>query len=110
MAGRHQMLRHIDCAWEIAGNRKVIGFFIVEGRASNGGVPEQWLEYARETVAPYSIASSLPHRGPEEQNGIAACFAGVATWQMVCAAVGLAWDSLPNEAPDVPTPVALKRR
>lgn len=31
MPVRHQMLRHLDGAWEIAAGRSVIGFFIVEG-------------------------------------------------------------------------------
>ena len=31
MPGRDQMMRHIDCAWEIRGTRKVFGFYLVEG-------------------------------------------------------------------------------
>jgi hypothetical protein len=32
MPHRHQMLRHLDCAWEVRGQRAVLGFFIVEGQ------------------------------------------------------------------------------
>ena len=95
MPVRHQMLRHIDCAWEIAGKRKVIGFFIVEGNGA-ADIPARWLEFARQTVSPDSIASSLPHRGPEEQRGIAAAFAGVTTWQAVCEEFGIPWNALPK--------------
>jgi hypothetical protein len=98
MAVRHQMLRHIDCAWEVAGNRKIIGFFIVEGQGADCLVPAAWIEYARQTVAPGVVASSLPHRGPEEQHGIASCFAGVATWQRLCKEFNLDWAALPDVA------------
>ena len=96
MAGRHQMLRHIDCVWEIAGNRKIIGFFIVEGGGNDCLVPKAWIEYARQTVAPDAVASSLPHRGPEEQKGIASCFAGVTTWQRLCKEFNQNWEALPD--------------
>jgi hypothetical protein len=97
MPGRHQMLRHMDCAWEIAGRRKVLGFFIVEGENEDGEVPEKWIDFSRQTIAPESIASSLPHRGPEEQQAIASCFIGVTTWQNVCSEFGLDWDALPGQ-------------
>jgi len=90
MPGRHQMLRHIDCAWEVAGKRRVVGFFIVEG-GSDREVPAAWLEYAKRTSESDAIRSSLPHRGPEEQEGIGSCFAGVTTWQRVCAECGVDW-------------------
>jgi len=84
MANRHQMLRHIDCAWEIAGNRRVIGFFIVDGHDADCAVPINWINYAKQTISSEAIASSLPHRSLEEQKGIASCFAGVITWQRLC--------------------------
>lgn len=96
MPDRHQMLQHIDCAWEMACRRKVIGFFIVEGTARDPQVPPQWLEYARQTVSPEAIASSLPHRGPEEQRAIASAFAGVTTWQRVCQEFGIVFEALPD--------------
>jgi hypothetical protein len=91
MTGRHQMLRHIDCGWEIKGKRKVIGFFIVEGNGTEGGVPPFWLDQARKTISREAITSSLPHRGPEEQEGIAGCFLGVTTWQRVCKEFEIDW-------------------
>ena len=98
MPGRHQMLRHIDCAWEIAKGRTVIGFFIVEGDAAGLEVPEPWLAYARETLTPEAVASSLPHRDPDEQAEIVACFTGVTTWQRICGEFDLDWVRLPDTA------------
>lgn len=100
MKGRHQMLRHLDCAWEIRGNKKVVGFFIVEGQGKSGDVPPDWLTYAKELVSPDVIKKSLPHRGPEEQAQIAAAFVGVTTWQKVCQEfrdLGLEYLKLPDE-------------
>jgi len=97
MAGRHQMLRHSDCAWEIAGTRRVIGFFIVEGIANTCEVPAAWIDYAKQTLAPEAVASSLPHRSPEVQKGISSSFAGVTTWQRVCKKFNLDWTKLPDE-------------
>lgn len=37
MPVRHQMLRHLDGAWEIRGSRSVYGFFIVEGAPERPG-------------------------------------------------------------------------
>jgi len=91
MAGRHQMLRHIDCAWEIKGKRQVFGFFIVEGEGTEIRVSSFWLDQARKTISREAIISSLPHRGPEEQEGIAGCFLGVTTWQRVCKEFGIDW-------------------
>lgn len=96
MAVRHQMLRHIDCALEIAGDREVVGFFIVEGNADTGEVPAAWIDYARQTRAPEAVASSLPHRSPEVQKGISSSFVGVTTWQRVCREFDLDWTNLPD--------------
>jgi hypothetical protein len=82
MPARHQMLRHMDAAWEIANGRRVLGFFIVEGGAS-GEVPPAWLEAARNTLAPGSVAASLPHRTAAERDAITRGFLGVTTWQQV---------------------------
>lgn len=100
MAGRHQMIRHIDCAWEIKGRRQVIGFFIVEGDGPQGDMPPAWLDYARNTVTPASIDSSLPHRGPEERRSIASCFAGITTWQRICREFEIDFDQLIDKVYD----------
>jgi hypothetical protein len=100
MAGRHQMLRHLDGAWEARGCRRVIGFFIVEGSDDSLEPPAEWLRFSSETTNAGSLASSLPHRGPEEQHQIAEAFAGVTTWQRVCQEfqdLGLGWATLPDK-------------
>lgn len=89
MPVRHQMLRHIDCAWEIRGKKQVIGFFIVEGKAGGEQIPAKWQKFATDTIGVEAIASSLPHRGPDEQHEIASCFAGVTTWRKVCRELGV---------------------
>jgi hypothetical protein len=43
--GRHQMLRYIDCAWEIKGKRQVIAFFIVEGERKQEDVISAWFDW-----------------------------------------------------------------
>lgn len=83
MPGRHQILRHLDAAWEIRGNRAVYGMLIVEAESESSAVPEKWREAARATTTPAAIALSLPHRSAEEQAGIAASFLGVTTWQVI---------------------------
>ncbi len=82
------MLRHIDAAYEIAGNRAVLGFFIVEGDAA-GDTPNDWREAAEQTLSPEAIHGSLPHRPEAEREAIAAGFLGVTTWQLVCERLGV---------------------
>jgi hypothetical protein len=98
MQGRHQMLRHLDCAWEIKGRKQVIGFFIVEGEGTTDDVSDFWKKEATNTINQDAIASSLPHRGPEEQTAIANCFIGITTWQRICKEFGIDWNSLPDLA------------
>jgi hypothetical protein len=98
MGERHQMLRHIDCAWDVRGGRRVLGCLIVEGEGGAGGlpVPNKWIEAARLTVADQALELSLPHRSADERRGIANAFLGVTTWQQVCRTFALDWDSLPD--------------
>ncbi|MBW2316632.1 MAG: hypothetical protein JRH10_20915 [Deltaproteobacteria bacterium] len=88
LPGRHRILRHMDAAYEIAGRRPVLGFFIVEGE-SESEFPSDWLEAAHETLSPEAIEHSLPHRPPAEREAIARGFLGVTTWQEVCDRCGL---------------------
>jgi len=96
MRVRHQMLRHIDCSWEIRGLKKVCGFFIVEG---DGGadaydVPERWIEASQNTISEDALNGSLRHRKPNEISDIARCFLGVTTWQRVCSEFKIDWELL----------------
>jgi len=88
LPGRHQMLRHLDAAYEVAGRRAVLGFFLVEGGES-GEPPPAWLDAARATLAPETLAASLPHRPEPEREAIARGFLGVATWQELADRCGL---------------------
>jgi len=98
MPCRHQMFRHIDCAWEIRGSRQVIGFFIVEGNGTDLSVPNNWKMFAQNTITEEVVTASLPHRGPIEQQGIASSFAGVTTWQCICDKFGIVYGDLPDKA------------
>jgi F0F1-type ATP synthase assembly protein I len=97
MPVRHQMLRHIDAAWEIRGHRVVYGFFIVEAEEGSVEVPQNWIDASQRTIAPEALAESLPHRSPAERDGITRAFLGVTTWQAVCAVFGISSDELPDE-------------
>lgn len=89
MAGRHQMLRHIDAAWEIRGDRAVYGMFIVEAMPGTEDVPELWRQAAKDTCSDAAILSSLPHRSSTDQEGIRRAMVGVTTWQRIVASFGL---------------------
>lgn len=98
MQRRHQMLRHIDAAWEIRGHRRVFGLMIVEGNtlADPCVVPPEWSRAVALETDPLTIASSLPHRGPEEQRAIANAFLGATTWHAVAREFELPDTVLPN--------------
>lgn len=102
MPVRHQMLRHIDAAWDEVQPKRLFGFFIVEGTgdASSIDVPDHWLQAAFDTVSADVILRSLPHRSGEERVHIAKCFLGATTWQAVCRAFGISWSSLPDLVTD----------
>lgn len=89
MAGRHQMLRHIDAAWEIRGDRAVYGMFIVEAMPGTDEVPELWQQAAKDTRSDAAIHSSLPHRSLADREGIRQAMVGVTTWQRIVTAFGL---------------------
>lgn len=95
MPARHQILRHMDAAFEIVGRRRLFGFFLVEGEA-DGAIPPQWVQHCSETLAAPAIEGSLPHRSEKERGLIAQAFLGVATWQMACQALSVPFDSLPE--------------
>jgi len=98
MPGRHQMLRHIDCAWSVRGHRSVFGFFAVSGgcTAADADVPAQWVHDAAATVADEALKASLPYRTEAERALISSCFLGATTWQAICAEFELDWGKLPD--------------
>jgi hypothetical protein len=104
--GRHQMLRHLDAAWEIRGSRSVYGILIVEAEETDVGVPVLWEKAGLGVVSRRVIGTSLPHRSQDEQAGIANAFIGVATWQALCAEFGIPRsvliDTVPGATASVP--------
>lgn len=99
MPVRHQMLRHLDAAWEqLQAGQRLAGFFIVESEEGAAGhsIPQRWREAAGTTLLPEVLVGSLPHRTPIERQRIAAAFLGVTTWQRICAALNLNYTALPD--------------
>jgi hypothetical protein len=114
MRVRHQMLRHMDCAWERRAGQRVLGLFVVE--EENDRLPPGWRTAAEDTVAAKVLAASLPHRTGEERARIAEGFLGIATWEAVCREFGLDTGRLPDTVADLPqrtgrpsTPVRMRR-
>jgi hypothetical protein len=102
LSGRHQIWRHIDAAWEIRGRRRVFGFFIVQGRDSDGGLPPHWQKAFREAASNPVLDTSFPHRSSAEREAIAACMLGGTTWNELCKAFGIPLASLPRTIDDLP--------
>jgi len=98
MSTRHQMLRHLDCAWERRAGRDIFGFFIVEGGGGENGVavPPAWQAAVDATVKTDALAASLPHRTAREREAIASRFLGATTWQRVCQEFDVSWSDLPE--------------
>ncbi|MBW8003827.1 MAG: hypothetical protein FVQ80_17820 [Planctomycetes bacterium] len=96
---RHQMLRHIDCAWELSDHQHVVGFFIVEGFGGGEAidVPDIWGQACNNTVTQLTLEQSLPHRSVEEREEIANAFLGATTWQAICMEFGIDWGTLPHQ-------------
>jgi len=92
MTERHQMLRHLDGAWEIKGKRSVYGLFIVDAGVADAPltVPEKWRKAAEATVDPNVLKTSLPHRqDPADRDRIGRSLVGITTWQAITAAFDL---------------------
>lgn len=89
MPVRHQMLRHIDAAWDTRGTRTVVGLMIVEGAAGDANVPLPWRDYRRSLENSSALRESLPHRSDVERQAILNAFAGVTTWGAVVRALGV---------------------
>lgn len=99
MSIRDQMLRHMDCAWEIRGHRCVLGLYILE--AHEGALPDGWAVCAADTVREDVLSASLPHRSNGERAEIAAGFLGVTTWDEVCREFHIDPAGLPDTVNDI---------
>jgi hypothetical protein len=99
LAGRHQIWRHVDAAWEIRGRRAVYGMFIVESDAAStdGSVPEHWRTAGEQCLAQETLRRSFPHRSADEAAAISRCYLGVTTWRRVCERFHIDWRGLPHD-------------
>lgn len=98
MPRRSQLLRHMDAALDAFPQKRVLGLLIVEG---NGGADARspsshWLSECAAQYEQSMLGDSLPHRTTTERKRIADGILGVTTWQAVCGAVGVPWESLPT--------------
>jgi hypothetical protein len=86
MKVRHQMLRHLDAAWEHRAGRRIYGLYIVEAVAASNPCepPFTWHAAVESTISDEVLRGSLPHRTPDERSQIASALLGVTTWQAVC--------------------------
>lgn len=112
MKERHQMLRHLDAAWEHRQGRRIYGLFIVE--AEKDALSEEpssaWHEAVELTVSDKVLNGSLPHRSSEERSQIASALLGVTTWQAVCEEFQIPREVLiPEVLDDRPAPATTRR-
>jgi hypothetical protein len=77
---RHQMLRHLDGAWDHRDGRQVLGLIILE-EADLSAKP--WVKYASEIASPDVLRASLPHRTDEQRSLISQAFCGLTSWNAV---------------------------
>jgi hypothetical protein len=86
MRVRHQMLRHLDAAWEYRQGRRIYGLYIVEAQTGTSSTepPYTWHEAVESTISGEVLRASLPHRTADERSQIASALLGVTTWQAVC--------------------------
>jgi hypothetical protein len=113
MRVRHQMLRHLDGAWEHRQGRQVYGLFIVEAEQGTSSVEASsaWREAVELTVSPLVLNGSLPHRSSDERSQIASALLGVTTWQALCDEFQLPREILiPEVLDDRPAPGATRRK
>lgn len=89
MPERHQMLRHLDAAWDTLQGRRLVGLMIVEGLETVQGVPAPWCNYQAQLDSPEILFNSMPHRNAAERIAIRNCFKGITTWQSIIAALGI---------------------
>jgi hypothetical protein len=113
MPVRHQMLRHLDAAWEHRQGRRVYGLFIVEAEEGTASVEPSsaWHQAVEMTIAEEVLKGSLPHRTPDERSQIANALLGVTTWQVVCDEFQIPHEVLiPEVFDDRPAPGTARRK
>jgi hypothetical protein len=113
MSVRHQMLRHLDAAWEHRQGRRIYGLYIVEAEKGTTSLepPSTWREAVELTISDEVLKGSLPHRSPDERLQIASALLGVTTWQAVCDEFQIPREVLiPEVFDDRPAPGATRRK
>jgi hypothetical protein len=113
MRVRHQMLRHLDGAWEHRQGRRIYGLFIVEAEKGTTSVEPSfaWHEAVESTISDEVLKGSLPHRSSDERSQIASALLGVTTWQALCDEFQLPREVLiPEVLDDRPAPGATRRK
>ncbi len=113
MAVRHEMLRHLDAAWEHRRGRRVYGLFIVEAEEGTASVEPSpaWRQAIDTTISEEVLQGSLPHRSVEERSQIASGLLGITTWQAVCDEFQIPRDVLiPEVLDDRPEPRVTRRK
>jgi hypothetical protein len=113
MKVRHQMLRHLDGAWEHRQGRRIYGLFIVEAEQGTSSVEASsaWQEAVELTVSQQVLNGSLPHRSSDERSQIASALLGVTTWQALCDEFQVPREVLiPEVFDDRPAPGAARRK
>ncbi len=112
MRVRHQMLRHLDGAWEHRQGRQLYGLFIVEAEQGTSSLEASpaWQEAVESTVSQQVLNGSLPHRSPDERSQIASALLGVTTWQALCAEFQIPREVLIPEVLDDARPPGAPRR
>jgi len=84
--GRNQLVRNLDVAQELAGDKA----FAV-------------MVMAEEDIDPISqdiIDTSLPHLHPDERRQLMQHYLGCLTWRQICSVVDIPFESLPDTVPD----------
>ena len=113
MRVRHQMLRHLDAAWEYRQGRRIYGLYIVEAEKGTTSVEPSsaWQEAVELTISDEVLKGSLPHRSSDEQLQIASALLGVTTWQAVCDEFQIPREVLiPEVLDDRPAPKTTRRK
>ena len=113
MRVRHQMLRHLDAAWEHRQGRRIYGLYIVEAETGTSSTepPSTWHEAVESTISEEVLRASLPHRTADERSQIASALLGVTTWQAVCDEFQIPREVLiPEVFDDRPVPKTMHRK